>query len=90
MVIIYGFCTVKVLYQNLMSGNGFRFHSGNFNVKDESPSGRPFSEKADEIPEKVQQDRFISNVVIGMELGIDQKTVLKHLRSHFYKTCHNR
>ena len=37
------------------------------------------------ILEKVQQDRHISSVDIGMELGIDNKTVLKHLRKAGYK-----
>ncbi|EFN85671.1 hypothetical protein EAI_07018, partial [Harpegnathos saltator] len=31
------------------------FRSGNFDVKDESRSGHPITEKADEILEKVQQ-----------------------------------
>ena len=35
-----------------------RFRSGNFNVKHDSRSGRPISEKADEIREKVQQDIY--------------------------------
>ena len=34
-----------------------RIRSGNFNVKDNSGSGRPMSEKADKIHEKLQQDR---------------------------------
>ena len=34
-----------------------RICSGNFNVKDNSGSGRPISEKADKIREKLQQDR---------------------------------
>ncbi|CAK9813192.1 Histone-lysine N-methyltransferase SETMAR [Anthophora plagiata] len=62
-----------------------RFRSGNFNVKDESRSGRPITEKADEILEKVQQDKHISSVDIGMELDIDHKTVLNHLHKAGYK-----
>lgn len=62
-----------------------RFRSGNFDVKDESRSGRPITEKADEILEKVQQDKHISSVDIGMELGIDHKTVLNHLHKAGYK-----
>lgn len=56
-----------------------RVCSGNFNVKDESRCGRPITEKSDEILEKVQQDKHISSVDIGMQLGIDNKTVLNHL-----------
>lgn len=62
-----------------------RFRSGKFDVKDESRSGRPITEKADEILEKVQQDKHISSVDIGMELGIDHKTVLNHLLKAGYK-----
>jgi len=38
-----------------------RFQSGNFDVKDASRSGRPINGKVDEIMEKVEQDRYISN-----------------------------
>ncbi|EFN78260.1 Histone-lysine N-methyltransferase SETMAR, partial [Harpegnathos saltator] len=62
-----------------------RFRSGNFDVKDKSRSGRPITEKADEILEKVQQDKHISSVDIGIELGIDHKTVLNHLHKAGYK-----
>ena len=34
-----------------------RIRSGNFNLKDNSGSGRPISEKTDKIREKLQQDR---------------------------------
>jgi len=37
-----------------------RFQSGNFDVKD-TRSGRPITGKVDEIMEKVEQDRHISN-----------------------------
>ncbi|EFN78679.1 Histone-lysine N-methyltransferase SETMAR, partial [Harpegnathos saltator] len=47
--------------------------------------GRPITEKADEILETVQQDKHISSVDIGMELGIDHKTVLNHLHKAGYK-----
>ena len=51
-------CTVKVFYQNLLPRKWFaRIRSGNFNVKDNSGSTRPISEKADKIREKLQQDR---------------------------------
>ena len=62
-----------------------RFCSGNFNMKDDLRSGCPISEKADEILEKVQQDSHISSVDIVMELDIDHKTVLNHLRKAGYK-----
>ena len=55
-------------------------------MKDDSRSGCPISEKADEILEKVQQDRHIRNVDICMELGIDHKTALNYLR----KACHKK
>ena len=42
------------------------------------------SEKGNEILEKVKQDRHIS-FNIGMELGIDHKTVLNHLQKTCYK-----
>ena len=54
-------------------------------MKDDSRSGCPISEKADEILEKIQQDRHITSVDIGMELGIVHKTVLNHLRKADYK-----
>ena len=51
-------CTVKVFYQKLLRRKWFaRIRSGNFNVKDNSGSSRPISEKADKIREKLQQDR---------------------------------
>lgn len=62
-----------------------RFRSGNFNVKDEPRSGRPITDKADEILEKVKHDKHISSVQIGAELGIDHKTVLNHLRKAGYR-----
>ena len=50
--------------------------SGNFDVKDEPRSGRPITEKSDEIMIKVEHK---STVEIARELGIDHKTVLNHL-----------
>ena len=52
-------CTVKVFYQNLLRRKWFaRIRSGNFNLKDNSGSGRPISEKVYEIREKLQQGRY--------------------------------
>ena len=62
-----------------------RFHSGSFNVKDDSRSGRAISEKTDEIFGNVQLDRHISSVDIAMELGNDHKAILNHLRKAGYK-----
>ncbi|KAG5317708.1 SETMR methyltransferase, partial [Pseudoatta argentina] len=56
-----------------------RFCTGNFDVKDESRSGRPITEKSDEIMEKVERDKHASTMEIARELGIDHKTVLNHL-----------
>lgn len=39
----------------------------------------------DILDEKVQQDKHISIFYIGMELGIDHKTVLNHLHKSGYK-----
>ena len=50
-------CTVKVFNQNLMRRKWFaRIRSGNFNLKDNSRSGCPISEKADKIRENLQKD----------------------------------
>ncbi|XP_015189019.1 PREDICTED: histone-lysine N-methyltransferase SETMAR-like [Polistes dominula] len=62
-----------------------RFQSGNVDVKDAPRSGRPITEKVDEILEKVEQDRHISSHDIGKELNIDHKTVLNHLEKAGYK-----
>ena len=62
-----------------------RFRTGNFNVKDEPRSGRPITEKSDEIMEKVECDKHVSTVEIARELGIDHKTVLNHLHKAGYK-----
>lgn len=62
-----------------------RFRSGNFDVKDASRSGRPVTEKADEILQMVELDRHASTVDIAQALNIDQKTVWNHLQKSGYK-----
>ena len=62
-----------------------RFQSGNFDVKDAPRSGRPITEKVDEIMEIIEQDRHISSYEIGKQLNIDHKTVLNHLQKAGYK-----
>ena len=61
-----------------------RFRSGNFDVKDAPRSGRPCTEKVDEILAKVKEDRHISTRSIAEDLGIDQKTVCSHLNKAGY------
>ncbi|XP_032684750.1 histone-lysine N-methyltransferase SETMAR-like, partial [Odontomachus brunneus] len=56
-----------------------------FDVKDESCSGRPITEKSDKIMEKVKRDKHVSSVEIARKLGIDHKTVLNHLHKAGYK-----
>ena len=80
--------TVKILYQNQQHGNGkgfARFRIENFDVKDEPRSGRPITEKSDEIMEKVERDKHVSTVEIARELDIDHKTILNHLHKAGYK-----
>ena len=50
-------------------------------MKDEPRSGRPITEKSDEIIEKVEHDKHVE---IARELGID-KTVVNHLHKTGYK-----
>ena len=50
-----------------------RFHAGNFDMKDEPRSGRPITEKSNEIIVKVERDKHVSTVEIARELGIDTK-----------------
>ena len=54
-------------------------------MKDETRSGRPITEKSDEIMEKVEHDKHVSTVEIARELGIDHKTILNHLHKTGYK-----
>ncbi|EGI59943.1 Histone-lysine N-methyltransferase SETMAR [Acromyrmex echinatior] len=62
-----------------------RFRTENFDVKDEPRSGRPITEKSDEIMEKVERDKHVSTVEIAKELGIDHKIILNHLHKARYK-----
>ena len=61
-----------------------RFRSGNFDVKDAPRSGRPVTEKVDEILQMVELDRHASTVDIAEALGIAQKTVWNHLKNAGY------
>ena len=80
--------TVKILYQNQQHGNGslscWKFRKM-MNVKDQSRSGRPITEKSDEIMIKIKRDKHVSTVKIARELGIDYKTVLNHLHKAGFK-----
>ena len=58
-----------------------RFRSGSFDVKNEPRSSRPISKKSDEILEKIEQDRHISNHGIAHELNIHHRTICKRLGS---------
>ncbi|GBP31377.1 hypothetical protein EVAR_13497_1 [Eumeta japonica] len=48
--------------------------SYNFDVKDESRSSRPDTDKVDTILEKVEQDRYIRSYDIAKELRFDRET----------------
>lgn len=61
-----------------------RFRSGNSDVKDAAPSGRPVAINVGEIMEKVNEDRHISRVEIAKELKISHTSVLDHLRKAGY------
>jgi len=54
-------------------------------VIDESRSGRPITEKSDEIMVKVERDKRVSTVEIAKKQGIDHKTVSNHLHKAGYK-----
>ncbi|GBP42925.1 P protein [Eumeta japonica] len=56
-----------------------RFHSGNFDVKDEPRSGRPVTDKVDAISEK-NKVGILGLMTIAEDLAIDHKTVLTHLK----------
>ncbi|XP_035744177.1 histone-lysine N-methyltransferase SETMAR-like [Vespa mandarinia] len=62
-----------------------RFQSGKFDINDAPRSGRPITEKVDEIMKKIEQDRHISSHHVAKELNIDHKTVLNHLKKAGYK-----
>ena len=60
--------------------------SGNsIDVKDAVRSGRPITEKTDEIMEKIEQNRHVGSRDIGKGLNVDHKTVLNHLEKTGYK-----
>jgi len=85
---VYGHNAVSIC----MARSWFKrdFQSRNFDVKDASRFGRPITGKADEIMEKVEQDRHIISHDsvshdIGKELNIDHKTILNDLEKAEYK-----
>lgn len=57
------------------------FRPGNFDVKDAARSGRPATEKVDEILKKIDENPHASTLEIAEELNITHVTVLKHLRA---------
>ena len=61
-----------------------RFRSGNFDVKDRPRSGRPVTEKVDEILQLVKQDRHVSCQEIANALRINHMTVWNHLKKAGY------
>ena len=61
-----------------------RFRSGNFDVKDRPRSGRPVTEKVDEILQLVKQDRHVSYQEIANALRINHMTVWNHLKKAGY------
>ncbi|KAG5305532.1 SETMR methyltransferase, partial [Acromyrmex insinuator] len=60
-----------------------QFYSGNFDVKDRPRSGRPVTEKVDEILQLVKQDRHVSCQGIANALRINM-TVWNHLKKAGY------
>lgn len=62
-----------------------KFRSGNFNVKDAPRSGRPVTEKVDEILQMIELDRHTSTLDIALALNTNQKTVWNHLKKAGYK-----
>lgn len=61
------------------------FRSGNFHVADAPRSGRPVTEKLQEIMAKVQQDRHVSSHTIAKELHLCHQTVLNHFKKAGYQ-----
>ena len=61
-----------------------RFCSGNFDVKDRPRSGRPVTEKIDEILQLVEQDRHVSCQKIANALRINHVTIWNHLKKIGY------
>lgn len=62
-----------------------RFRSGNFDVKDAPRSGRPVTEKANEILQMVEEDRHASCQEIAEALNINHMTVWNHLKKAGYE-----
>ncbi|CAH2103465.1 unnamed protein product [Euphydryas editha] len=62
-----------------------RFRSGNFDVKDAPRSGRPVTEKVDEILQLMEQDRHASCQEIAEALNINHMTVWNHLKRAGYE-----
>ena len=60
------------------------FRGGNLDVKDLPRSGRPLTEKADEILQLVTIDRHVSCQNIADVLGIKHQTVWNHLKKSGY------
>ncbi|EGI70944.1 Histone-lysine N-methyltransferase SETMAR, partial [Acromyrmex echinatior] len=61
-----------------------RFRFGNFDVKDRPRSGRPVTEKVDEILQLVKQDRHVSCQEVANALRINYMTVWNHLKKAGY------
>lgn len=61
-----------------------RFRSGNFDVKDQHRSGRPATEKVNEILKLIHEDRHINIRHIANELNISTATVSRHLNKAGY------
>ncbi|GFX00451.1 histone-lysine N-methyltransferase SETMAR [Trichonephila clavipes] len=62
-----------------------RFHSGIFNVKDASHTGRSVVENVDKTTEIIEIDQHVSNRSFAQELKIEHKTVLNQLRKVGFK-----
>ncbi|GFX06511.1 histone-lysine N-methyltransferase SETMAR [Trichonephila clavipes] len=63
-----------------------RFHSGIFDVKDASRTGKTVVENADKITEIIEVDRHVSSRRISQKLKIGHKIVLNHFRRVGFKT----
>lgn len=55
-----------------------------FRCKNAYRSGRPITEKVDEIVAKVEQDRCVNSYNTTKELNIHRQTALSHLRKARY------
>ncbi|GFW56715.1 histone-lysine N-methyltransferase SETMAR [Trichonephila clavipes] len=79
---VYGADTVTANYVQFWFR---RFCSGIFDVKDAPRTDRPVVENVDKITEIIEDDRHVSSRSIALELKIDHKTVLSHLRKVGFK-----